>query len=286
MNGCATGQIGLNSAVHDRIAPLYESRHGEIFNQVEQGRIREVLTHAAGQIRTGADIPRVLDFGAGTGNLTRHLLQMNFSVVASDVSAGCLRELESSVAVSERLQCVMLNGRDLSQFDDASFDMVATYSVLHHVPDYLAIVDEFIRVLKPGGVLYLDHEVCPAYWEERPDYREYCRELAERQTLEQESLWQYLSGLLQRKSWWRSLASMLWLRCNKLADEGDIHVYPEDHIEWEQIRARLVSGCELLLEKDYLVCREKSFPAPVWNSWHTRCADMRLMIAGKKPETL
>ena len=284
MNTCADDQICLNSAVHDCIAPLYESRHGEIFNQVEQDRIRDVLAYAAGQILTGAPVRRVLDFGAGTGNLTRHLLPMNLEVVASDVSAGCLRELESSVAGSERLECIVLNGRDLSQFADASFDMVATYSVLHHVPDYLAVVDEFIRVVKPGGVIYIDHEVCPAYWEERPEYREYCRELAGRQLVEQESVWQYLSGIFQRKNWWRSLGPMLWLRFNRLADEGDIHVHPEDHIEWEQIRSQLDGSCELLLEKDYLVCREKTFPAPpVWSRWHTRCCDMRLMIARKKP---
>lgn len=276
-------QVGLNSVVHDRIAPLYESRHGEIFNQVEQCRIWDVLTHATEQIETGVDIPRVLDFGAGTGNLTRHLLKMNFCVVASDVSAGCLRELEFSVADSDRLQSVVLNGHDLSQFDDASFDMVATYSVLHHVPDYLAIVDEFVRVVKPGGVIYIDHEVCPAYWDDGAEYREYCRELAERHAIEQKSTWQYLLGIFQKKRWWRFLGPMLWLRFNKLVDEGDIHVHPQDHIEWQQIRSRLAGGCEVLLEDDYLVCREKTFPAPIWGRWHKRCFDMHLMIARRKP---
>ncbi len=271
-----------NRTIYDSIAPLYESRHEEIFNQSEQNRIQEVLAHAVGQVRTGAQILRVLDFGAGTGNLSRHLLSMDLSVVASDVSSGCLRELKSSVADIRRLQCVVLNGRDLSQFDDGSFDMVATYSVLHHVPDYLAVVDEFIRVVKPGGVIYIDHEVCPAYWEDRPDYRDYCRELAQRHMIEQETACQYLSGLLQRKNWWRSLASMLWLRFNKYADEGDIHVYPEDHIEWEQIRSRFVNACEILREQDYLVCREKTFPPPVWTKWHGRSTDMRMLIAVKK----
>lgn len=55
--------------------------------------------------------------------------------------------------------------------------MVATYSVLHHVPDYLKIVDEFVRVLKPGGVIYIDHEVSPSYWEINDTYQSYLEEL-------------------------------------------------------------------------------------------------------------
>ena len=56
---------------------------------------------------------------------------------------------------------------------DGSYDMVATYSVLHHVPDYLRIVEEMARVLKPGGILYLDHEASDSYWEGDKVYDEF-----------------------------------------------------------------------------------------------------------------
>ena len=45
--------------------------------------------------------------------------------------------------------------------------MAVTYSVLHHVPDYLRAVNELVRVLKPGGLLYIDHEFTDNHW--RPD---------------------------------------------------------------------------------------------------------------------
>jgi len=39
-------------------------------------------------------------------------------------------------------------------FDDASFDVVLSDNVIDHAEDPIRIVDEIVRVLKPGGVLY------------------------------------------------------------------------------------------------------------------------------------
>jgi ubiquinone/menaquinone biosynthesis C-methylase UbiE len=275
-------QITHNSRVHDIIAPLYEARHGEIFNQTEQRRIHDLLEYTVSCIQTGAEVPRVLDFGAGTGNLTRHLLSLGAEVVAADVSAGCLRELKLLSNRAEQLELSLLNGSDLSQFADESFDMVATYSVLHHVPDYLAIVNEFVRVVKPGGIVYIDHEVCPAYWERRPEYLAYCREVAELQSVPPETLVQRLLHIFRQNGWWRHLSSTLRVRWNRVSDEGDIHVHSDDHIEWPRIRNLLEPVCGILREQDYLVCRERAIPPPAWEKWSGLCVDMRLLIAGKR----
>lgn len=277
-----TDYLSLNKWIYDATAPLYESRHGEIFNQTEQHRIHTHLGLALQEVRTDSKLIRTLDFGAGTGNLTRHLISLGSRVVAADVSSGCLREVQALSENSGLLDVSLLNGHDLSQFGDASFDMVATYSVLHHVPDYLAIVQEFLRVLKPGGVIYIDHEVCPAYWEDRTDYKAYCEELAAVESLKKNSLWGGFFQVFSRKNRWRYLASALWLKWHKISDEGDIHVYPEDHIEWPDIKACLEPCCEIVLEEDYLVCREQAFPPPIWGKWHDLCVDMRCLIAVKR----
>lgn len=275
-------QITHNSNVHDLIAPLYEDRHIEIFNETEQLRLLDLLDYVTQKIKTDSEIPRVLDFGAGTGNLTRHLLNLGAAVVASDVSSACLRELTFSSSGSERLELSLLNGHNLSQFADKSFDMVATYSVLHHVPDYLAIVSEFIRVVKPGGIIYIDHEVCPSYWENNPEYQAYCREVAESQVELHNTFYKKLLHVMQRKYWWRYLASLLWVRWAKVTDDGDIHVHADDHIEWLEIQRLLEPCCEIIDMKDYLVCRERIFPASVWGKWNSHLVDMRLIIALKR----
>src|SRR5208337_138004 len=145
----------------------------------EQKRIHHVLKDALEHIKTKSDLPRVLGFGAGTGNLTEHLSGLGVKVVAADISSKYLERLRLKLGDdnSKRLETMLLNGNDLSGIPNGSLDMVATYSVLHHVPDYLKIIDEFVRVLKTGGIVYIDHEVCPSYWEQNAEYQAYLEEL-------------------------------------------------------------------------------------------------------------
>jgi SAM-dependent methyltransferase len=45
---------------------------------------------------------------------------------------------------------------DLSDFPDASQDVVIMFGVLHHIPAWRRAVDEISRVLRPGGQLYVE----------------------------------------------------------------------------------------------------------------------------------
>lgn len=273
--------INHNREMHDIIAPLYEGRHGEIFNPTEQGRIHNLLQFLLGKTCCQG-VPRALDFGAGTGNLTRQLLKLGVAVVAVDVSEGILKELRALMGSHNRLNTMILNGVNLAGLESDGFDMVAAYSVLHHIPDYLGIVDEFVRVVKPGGLIYIDHEVCPSYWEDNAEYLAYSQELAEFQKNQYDNILRRLLTLLTRKGSWRYILASLRLRGNQIVDDGDIHVHKDDHIEWSAIREHLEPFCEIVAEEDYLVCRERQDPPCVWSSWRDRCVDMRLIVARKK----
>jgi len=50
------------------------------------------------------------------------------------------------------------------RFDRDEFDLIACYSVLHHLPDYVDAIQRLSGFLKKGGVMYLDHEISPFYW--------------------------------------------------------------------------------------------------------------------------
>ena len=280
---------------HDRDAAEYDEKHVEIYNPTEQKRIRQVLKDALTQVLTKSDPPRVLDFGAGTGNLTEHLLALGATTVAADISSKYLERLVRKLGHSKRLETMLLHGDDLSGIPDGSFDMVATYSVLHHVPDYLKITDEFVRVLKTGGIVYIDHEVCPAYWEENADYEAYLEELGSefskvhrdelgitlrdekmsRETADRKSF--SLKKLIKRTE--RGLSSRQRRRIRK---GGDLHVYKDDHIVWGDIESRLRPRCEIINSVDYLVCRERYEDPEIWRKWKNRCFDMHVVVARKR----
>ncbi len=46
------------------------------------------------------------------------------------------------------------NLEDLSQFPDASFDLISSDAVFEHVRDIPKVLEQFHRILKPGGLLY------------------------------------------------------------------------------------------------------------------------------------
>jgi ubiquinone/menaquinone biosynthesis C-methylase UbiE len=271
-------QIEHNIRVHDRMCQRYESLHGEIFNPVEQERLAQTVRLAVSRIRGGRQPARALDVGCGTGNLTRHLLAAGLHVTAADVSTQSLEYLRQKLrgavtSQSDQLRTVVLNGRNLAGLSDASFDLVAAYSLLHHVPDYLGLVREMVRVLAPGGVFYVDHEAARGFWSPSEEYREYVR-LA-KPKWHSPGRWQKF--LVPRNYWFK----VRRLRNKRLTIEGDLHVWPDDHIEWDAVeRALTESGCSETTHEEYLLYR-RGYDLEAYRQYRTRCADVAFMMGGK-----
>lgn len=101
--------------------------------------------------------PRILDVAAGTGRLARALhAQPAFrgQLVAVDLSMDMLKAgIPTHAQPVDSLQCPA--GR--LPFDDNTFDVVACLEALEFMPDPLAVIEECIRVLEPGGLLLISN---------------------------------------------------------------------------------------------------------------------------------
>jgi SAM-dependent methyltransferase len=99
----------------------------------------------------------VLEFGAGTGWLSRMLTQLGCRAILTDVSPTALRmaaELyERLPPIGERPAPTFLvfDGYRID-LPDESVDRVVTFDAFHHVTNPDAILGEFARVLRPGGI--------------------------------------------------------------------------------------------------------------------------------------
>lgn len=260
--------IEHNRKSHDHEAGSYDEIHPEIFNPIEQTRLASALRRASALAKGR----RALDFGCGSGNLTRHLLDLGLDVTAADLSPGLLAQVRRKYGTNPNLSLSELNGRDLSQFADGSFDLVATYSVLHHIPDYLGAVAEMVRVLAPGGVLFIDHEVNENYWAPPPLLRRWQKEGPSSLLSGKRPLKSYLSLNYLRQRWIR-------LFNPRFSPSGDIHVWADDHIEWPRILECVESkGLRVAEVEDYLLYRE-GFREDLHQELSTQTSDMRLLIA-------
>ena len=96
-----------------------------------------------------------LDFGCGVGRITRWLADHFQSVVGVDVAGSMLAMATSLHADCGRITWLRNRKPHLRRFADDSFDVIYCRLVLQHIRPRLAsgYLAEFVRVLKPGGVL-------------------------------------------------------------------------------------------------------------------------------------
>ena len=109
---------------------------------------------------------RVLDVGAGTGNVTRALLASGAAHVTSvDASANMLararRKLAPDVAAG-RVDVVHADAvRAMSQLPDGSMDRITAVNFLYVLEDRAPFFEQAARVLAPGGWLVAAHTTRP-----------------------------------------------------------------------------------------------------------------------------
>jgi phosphatidylethanolamine/phosphatidyl-N-methylethanolamine N-methyltransferase len=133
-----------------RWAPVYDLVFGPVF---EQGR-RAAITAAE---RVGG---RILEVGVGTG-ISLPDYNRSCKLVGVDISEPMLRKAQSRVR-SLRLSNVevlsVMDAKNLA-FPENFFDAVVAQYVITAVPDPEGTLDEFVRVLKPGGELILVNHI-------------------------------------------------------------------------------------------------------------------------------
>jgi phosphatidylethanolamine/phosphatidyl-N-methylethanolamine N-methyltransferase len=129
-----------------RWAPVYDLVFGAVF---ERGRHAAI----AAAERIGG---RVLEVGVGTG-ISLPNYSKNCRLCGIDISGPMLRKAEERVAELglTNVEGLWVMDAEHLSFDDDSFDVVVAQYVITTVPNPEATLDEFARVLKPGGEIVL-----------------------------------------------------------------------------------------------------------------------------------
>lgn len=236
-----------NIGAHDRVASKYKAIHTEIYNSIEQERIRAVLRGIVERAR-GEDGQRlnVLDFGSGDGNLTDAFAELDCSVVSADISKKLLNRIAERYP-GGLVSTLLITEENKLELPASSVDIIGIYSVLHHVPDYLGLFEELRRVLRPGGYIYIDHENSLSFWslsdQDARDYQKF-------RGHQKKGLRRFLNPFNYIDYMMRKFIDSKYQR------EGDIHVWPDDHIEWSLIQDEVKHWATVETYEEYLVFRE------------------------------
>jgi SAM-dependent methyltransferase len=98
----------------------------------------------------GDEPRRILDLGAGTGKLTRSLVELGHDVLAVEPSAEMIGELRRALPGIEALE----GAAERIPVPDGRFDVVTAGQAFHWFEPEVAL-PEIARVLRPGGTLGL-----------------------------------------------------------------------------------------------------------------------------------
>jgi phosphatidylethanolamine/phosphatidyl-N-methylethanolamine N-methyltransferase len=138
--------VATITKAYARWAPVYDLVFGSVF---ESGRRAAI----AAADRIGG---RVLEVGVGTG-ISLPDYARTTRLVGVDISEPMLRKAQERVKELGLTNVEQLAVMDAARLDfpDASFDVVVAQYVITTVPDPEATLDEFARVLRPGGEIVL-----------------------------------------------------------------------------------------------------------------------------------
>jgi MPBQ/MSBQ methyltransferase len=145
-------QKKYNADVYDDASGIYDTYEGLFFPYLF-GRIRELINRRLiPALPPGA---RVLDVGCGTGQQTGLFAAASLAVTGVDISAGLVRVANRKLGANV---CMVSDACSLP-FRGGTFDAVSCAgSTVNHIPDFPRFFDEIARVLKPGGLVFLESD--------------------------------------------------------------------------------------------------------------------------------
>ena len=131
---------------YDRWAPVYDLVFGGVFSKGRKAAIQ--ATNKLGG--------RVLEVGVGTG-ISLPQYASHLRIFGTDISEAMLRKAKGRVTGQHlsNVEGLAVMDAEKLEFSDNSFDVVMAQYVVTAVPNPEAALDEFARVLRPGGELII-----------------------------------------------------------------------------------------------------------------------------------
>jgi len=95
---------------------------------------------------------KILEIGVGLGADHQKFVEAGAIAFGIDITARAIEFSKSRMKCFGLKSSLSIGDAENLQFDDASFDIIYSWGVIHHSPDTKRAIDEIYRVLKTDGV--------------------------------------------------------------------------------------------------------------------------------------
>ncbi|MBO5371297.1 MAG: class I SAM-dependent methyltransferase [Lachnospiraceae bacterium] len=133
--------------IWDKLSPFYD-----FFEYIYNGKCYKGIAEKITEYVTEEDI--VLECACGTGLLTLPMAQKCKKLIATDYSAGMLRQTKKKVTKYSNTKVQKASILELP-FKDNKFDVVVAANVIHLLDEPDKAISELKRVCKPNGKIIL-----------------------------------------------------------------------------------------------------------------------------------
>lgn len=146
--------IQANIELHSKLVDVYhEEPH---FRPENQAKVRKQIQLLQKRI----EAKTLLDIGCGTGFIINLAKDLFDEISGVDITQAMLDKVDISAG---NIKLYRALAEDMP-FDDNCFDMATSYAFLHHLEDYKKVLKEAYRVLKNGGIYYIDLDPNKYFW--------------------------------------------------------------------------------------------------------------------------
>jgi RNA polymerase sigma factor (sigma-70 family) len=141
----------IGTRVHDyfeHIAPRWDSYVASAYEKDLQKRLSNLLPWQQGM--------SVLDVGTGTGYLAEIVAPLAGEVIGVDCSPAMLRRAGEKMSAASHCHVSLREGvAEQLPLASASVDVAMCHMLLHHTVSPRRVLDEIVRVVRPGGYLLI-----------------------------------------------------------------------------------------------------------------------------------
>ena len=148
--------VEANQRVHSQLASQYNESEPH-FRPENQDKVRRRLVELASRVPS---TDRMLDLGCGTGFLLNLAHDLFTTIDGIDATQAMLDRVDLSPGNITLHQGVV----EALPFEPNTFDLATAYSFLDHLADHVPVLHEAHRVLRPGGMLYVDLIPNRSFW--------------------------------------------------------------------------------------------------------------------------